>query len=89
MTKEDILNEVLGDPDDYLNTDWEDLDVVNELFECPTSSVVISALQTLYVLGIGTDASVKDNVMALASKIAKLSIRRCQQWSTTDYFIPL
>ena len=74
-------------PDVHLNTDGEDLDVVNEAFECSTNSVVVSTLKTFYALGISTDASVKDNVMALTSKIAKLLISRFQQRSTTDYFI--
>lgn len=65
--------------DVHLNTDGKDWDVVNEAFACSTSSVVVSTLKTFYALGISTDASVKDNVMAMTSKTAKLLISRFQQ----------
>ena len=71
MTEEEILKEVIA----YNNNDLdevkeeEDLEIVDESFQCPTGSLVMSALDTLSIFGMFNDASVTDEVMALASKI--------------------
>lgn len=64
----------------------EQLDLVYEPFQCPTKSVVMSALETLSIFGMCTDASVKDNVLALTSKIEKLSTKYCQPKKIADCF---
>ena len=74
------MKEVIGDDDnenDDLDEDKEeDLEIVHEYFQCPTGSVVMSALDTLSIFGIFNYASVKGAVMALTSKIKTLLINR-------------
>ena len=68
MTEEDILKEMIGDDDgndDNLDTgnEEEDLEIVDESFQCPPGSVVMSTLDTISI-----SESVKDDVMPLISK---------------------
>ena len=68
MTEEDILKEMIGDDggnDDNLDkgNEEEDLEIVDESFQYPPGSVVMSTLDTISI-----SESVKDDVMALISK---------------------
>ena len=68
MTEEDILKEMIGDDDgndDNLDkgNEEEDLEIVDESFQCPPGSVVMSTLDTISIF-----ESVRDDVMALISK---------------------
>ena len=68
MTEEEILKEMIGDDagnDDNLDkgNEEEDLEIVDESFQCPPGSVVMSTLDTISI-----SESVKDDVMALISQ---------------------
>ena len=72
MTKEEILKQVISDDfDDNINEnkDKEDLEIVDESFQCPIGSMLMSTLEALSIFGMLNGASVGDGVMALASKI--------------------
>ena len=73
MTEKEILKEVVRDDDidDDLDKEREkDFQIIDESFQCLTGSVIMTAVDTLSIFGMF--ASVKDNVMALASKIETL-----------------
>ena len=79
LTDEDSLIEVVGDPDDDLHDiNYED-EILDESLECPKSAEVMSALETLSMFGMFTDAAVNDDVMSLTCKIKKLLINRRKQ----------
>ena len=86
MTEKEILKEVFGDDDDDDAADDDsdedkkqfeiDFEIVDESFQCPTGSMVMSGLDTLSVSGMFNDTSVKGDVMAMPSKIETLLMNR-------------
>ena len=69
----------------YWNPNDED-EILDESLECPKSAEMISALETLSMFGVFTDAAVNDDAMSLTCKIEKLLINRRQQKKITDFF---
>ena len=86
------MKEAISDDDnDDLDVDKEekDLEIVNEFYQCPTGSIVTSALDTLSIFGMFNDVYVKNNVTALTSKKETLLINPGKQINIKHYFTPL
>ena len=64
----------------------ENLEKVDESFQCSTGFIIMSALDTLSIFGIFNDASVKYDLMVLISKIETLLTNREKQANIIHFF---